>query len=692
MSMIEIQATRSQKSNDVLQGREKYQLSNASSNTGTPIYVGSMILALAMYLKSVVVSPATPSSPPLDTKDEANQTPNPHLVGISTGQNRSGSREVEPDEGEKFEHGSNVKTFSTRFASSLDYFRDYGPTRVHYVEPPKQKFMTTGEPVSFSVLPSNDNLTSNVNSNISGSSSAPTAKGDSSAGEEDGETDDDDAPSSNRRPVVAKPVVLYDQFACMAVMIALADLLRGASDPDGDLLQVRNATASSGELRLTDGGYQYHSEKAGNVTITYKISDGQFEVLQTATFNVLEKPPIIGTTGDDNLLGTECEDRIFGDAGNDQIDGRAGDDEIVGGDGNDHIVGGDGDDVMFGNEGDDIIFGGLGNDTLFGGEGEDRLFGGAGNDLIRGGLGNDRLAGDSGNDVLLGGSGNDLILDGDGSDHVDGETGDDIFVAATDAADDLFNGGTGTDRIDYSASKTSLTFDLSTNTVAGADIGLDQIANIEIFVGGEANDVFSAVRAIEGMGAMESPQHFIGGAGVDSLDYSRAQTALTIDIVNGQAVGATTGTDIFLEIEHFIGGDGNDNFIVGQGSITLDGRAGNDMFEFLNIGSTVAGSISAHHIIGFEQGDWVRMSKYDIFERAIDTLEEAFGEVYGDSSENALNNQAQDNVIPIRVRHEVSDTIEKTYIDADFDRDSIYEISVQLDGSHNLLITNGHLA
>jgi RTX calcium-binding nonapeptide repeat (4 copies)/Cadherin-like domain len=684
MSLIQVQATRSNKSDDAPQGREKYLLTNSDSNKATPFYVGSIILALAMYLKSVVASSAEARIPSQQKKGDADQPIDLDSVGVAARK----PQEKTPQENSEEIQSPQTEAFSpsTSVTASFDYFQGYDLAQAEYVEPVRQPFMTKGEPVAFSALPSNDNHGATGITNGFAGSKLLTPESVSELVDDNTE-DDDDPMSPNRRPTVTKPVILYDQFACMAVMIALGDLLRGASDPDGDRLQVRNATVSSGELHLTEDGYRYHGEEAGLVTISYEISDGTLAVIQTAIFNLLNRLPLIGTSGDDNMVGTNCEDDIFGLSGNDQIDGRDGNDEIDGGPGDDHIVGGDGDDVIFGRDGNDILFGGLGNDTLSGGPGNDRLFGGDGNDVILGDSGDDYLAGDAGNDTLLGGAGDDVIVDGGGRDHVDGEADDDTFVATADAANDLFNGGTGTDRIDYSTSTTQLTFDLSANTVSGADIGIDQIANIEEFAGGNANNLFlAATHTVANLG--ERPDlRFVGGDGTDTLDYSNSAGAVIIDVVNGVVKGETVGNNMFEGIEYFVGSGGDDNFIVGQGSITLDGGDGNDMFEFLTAATIETGTASNHYIVGFDQGDWVRISKYDIFEDAMDKLEDSFEDVYGADFEDALESRTQDEVIPIRIRHEVNGSVERTFIEADFDNDLTYEISVQLDGNHSLLIS-----
>ncbi len=759
MTMIDVQSTRSQKSSEELHGREKYEQKNTEVKSGTPFFIGSSILALALYLKSVLVT-SVKADTAHSEKGQGNsseQPLDPAAVGVEASTTKRGPDESLQEIAESLTDEASARIIPSSRSTNFDYFDEFDLERIQYRAPEALPFLTKGEPVSFSVLSSNDNRTNFSGTSGSGNGGETTNVPTQDDEDIEGRDDEEDPKTLNRRPAVSGPVVLYDQFACVAVLFALNDLLRGATDPDGDSLQIKNAKVSSGELILSEGGYRYHGDDIGAVTITYEISDGQFAIMQTASFNVIVKPPIEGTPGDDNLLGTNCEDIIFGYAGNDQIDGRDGDDRIDGGDGDDHIVGGDGDDTIFGHDGNDIIFGGRGNDTLSGGQGNDRLFG------------------DEGNDIIVGGAGSDKIWDGEGVDHVDGEEGDDTIFAATDADSDLFNGGTGIDTIDYSASKESVTFDLSANTVTGADIGTDQIANIEAFVGGQKNDVFVAT---------ESAQSFDGQDGIDILDYSGELREVTIDAVNGKAIGETIGEDAFQAIEHFIGTSGHDNFIIGEGTITLDGRDGNDVFEILTsvileveegiaadtsqifaggegcdtldysstqaavtfdlISSTVTGDAigidrfedierfiggegddhfivgidsvslegrggddmfefitsaatagdlpSVHYITGFDHGDWVRMSRYDIFEEAVDTLEDAFEDIYGEDSNNQSGHNAEDEVVPIRVRHEVSDTFAKTFIDADFDNDSFYELSIELDGNHHLLIINNQVA
>ncbi len=235
---------------------------------------------------------------------------------------------------------------------------------------------------------------------------------------------------------------------------------------------------------------------------------------------------VFGGAGNDTIYGGAGNDRLFGDEGDDVIFGEEGDDLLVGGAGNDTLDGGDGDDTLHGGEGNDILLGGAGNDTLHGeagndildggdgadlikaGEGDDIAFGGAGADIIHGeagndtlrggegddcligGAGNDILQGEAGNDTLKGGSGNDVLDGGAGSDHVRAGSGDDHVIASTDATADFYDGGSGSDTLDFSGTRAGVTVDLKKGKASGVETGEDTFRSFEAVIGGEGDDCF----------------------------------------------------------------------------------------------------------------------------------------------------------------------------------------------------------
>lgn len=354
----------------------------------------------------------------------------------------------------------------------------------------------------------------------------------------DDDGDDDNSSLRNRLPVVTAPVVLSGAFANEPVVIALADLLRNASDPDGDALSVRSVTPSSGTIvQRADGNFVFTPiyGDTSSVTFTYSISDGKGSVLQNAVMDLLPSKgaPIVGSAASETIIGTPTSDEILALGGDDLVIGREGSDVIYGGDGDDRILGGEGDDVIYGEAGNDVIFAGPGRDTVSGGPGDDKIFGeegddtlrgdegddtisgGSDNDTISGGTGNDELRGDKGNDVILGdegtdniegGDGDDTIAGGAGADTAKGGSGDDTVVALPDDGNDAYDGGEGSDTYDLSSATADAVIDLESELASSDDIGTDQISNFENVSAGSGDDIIVA---------NDRPNELSGGSGED---------------------------------------------------------------------------------------------------------------------------------------------------------------------------------
>ena len=600
--------------------------------------------------------------------------------------------------------------------------------------------------------------------------------------DEDDEDDDNDG-TGNRAPRVTGPVYLHDVFGCMAAVIGLGELLRNASDPDGDALSIANLTVSSGTLTQTADGWTFSGGMLGPITLTYEITDGALSIVQHAYFNVLKNPPIFGTPGSDVLVGTECADDIDGGGCDDNIDGRGGHDTIEGGAGNDHIVagsgndlvrggdgndvvfggpgmdwisggkgddrlfGGDGDDAIFGDDGDDFLHGEEGDDLLFGGAGDDLVLGGAGRDVLDGGDGEDTLSGGGGDDALFGAAGSDLLEGGDGNDLLSGqegedrvlaEAGDDTIVGDADGADDSYDGGCGTDTLDYSAAQCAIDVDLAEGTAASAEIGTDTVTGIEVVLTGQGDDTITGSDGSERLSAgdgddviadgggcdavdagagddtvvaaldaaadnyeggegtdtldegdgddtvVASPDaardDYEGGEGADTLDYSATMSGVLIDLKEQTATGIEIGTDTISGFEAIIGGAGDDHFVITEAPVSLQGGEGSDLFEFEAVTGTNAGAQVVHDILDFMVGDRIKVSKYEIFKEVMDSLEDRFEDIYG-------NEVAKDD-LPIRIRHEQTDNIRQTLIDVDFDQDQIYEMTINISGDHVLMVVD----
>ena len=412
-----------------------------------------------------------------------------------------------------------------------------------------------------------------------GSAGGGEARSDAEPGGLDVIPDADDV-TRNRLPRTNGPVRLPDIVGCQAFFIFPGVLLTGAVDADGDPLTVLGISTSSGTLATAEGGWIFTAsdDMLGSVVLSYFISDGKSIVQQTAYFEVVEAPPIIGTGFDDNLLGTKCDDVIEGLGGNDNIDARSGDDLVFGGAGDDHILAGTGNDtihasagndIVFAGGGDDVVFGGAGNDRLFGeaghdeihgdeghdlifgGEGDDDLYGGNGDDLISGDSGEDKLHGGSGNDELFGGAEADILGGGDGDDHLDGENGNDLLYAG--AGNDTVAAGTGDDIALGGSGDDSLAGDQGSDTLDGED-------GNDIISGGEGADILLGQDGDDDLYGDNGDDTLIGGSGNDSLTGGEGA-----DVIFGG-----TGDDVAS------GGEGNDVIAGGEGADTVDGDGGDD--------------------------------------------------------------------------------------------------------------------
>jgi Ca2+-binding RTX toxin-like protein len=556
-------------------------------------------------------------------------------------------------------------------------------------------------------------------------------------------------PLRNRAPRTNGAVHLPDLVGCQVLMISMATLLAGATDADGDRLTIANLASSSGTLTLTeDGRWMFVRDEGmlGNVSLTYTISDGSASVQQTAYFNVIEPPPIIGTAGDDNLLGSQCGETIDGRAGDDNIDARGGNDIIIGGSGDDHIVAGTGNDVVYAGAGNDVVFAGAGNDIVFGGVGNDHLYGedgddtihgedgddvmsggsgsdilvaGAGNDTVHGDDGNDTLDGGVGNDFLSGGEGNDVLADGAGSDTAHGGAGNDHVLAAADAADDTYDGGTGRDTIDYSAMTQSVIADFGSGTADGRETGHDMIAGFERVIGGSGDDHFSAGATSLAMSGGAGNDRLEGGAGNDTVSDGFGYDTVSAGDGNDHVMAAADATH-----DSYDGGSGHDilDYSTATFSVTVNvgsGRAdgldvGHDLiaaFEEVITGSgddhIVAGpgslsvtggagndtfefhrrgddsqAMTVRKITDFTVGDRIVAATFEISYLQDEGLDQAISDLFSDVY---LSTEGAKR--PVRFRFEEVDSNERTLVDVHDRPDTDDFYTIELAGHHNLQFT-----
>ena len=293
-----------------------------------------------------------------------------------------------------------------------------------------------------------------------------------------------------------------------------------------------------------------------------------------------------------------------------------------------------------------------------------KIIGGSNNDVLTGNMGDNILVGNGGNDLLTGGSGDDTYIFGDNF--------------GTDTLADL----SGDEILDFSAVPSSLSFNLPNFTVSGAAGTVSYGSNgIEYFIGGTAVDrfIFTGSYTLPSSGTLD------GGTGVDTLDYSLYNSAVSIDFLRGLAsatsgisqiedvvgsaymdtldftaatnnyrfdLGASGLTAVDLTsgavysargMEHLLAGAGNDTFAFGaNGSLAgggpgtfIDGGPGNNTLDYNNYGVATYVNLFTKAATGVNTTAGIPQPN------GIDHIQNVIGgtvgnEIWGDNGDNVL--------------------------------------------------------
>ncbi|MBL6965974.1 MAG: hypothetical protein ISR60_05415, partial [Anaerolineales bacterium] len=367
--------------------------------------------------------------------------------------------------------------------------------------------------------------------------------------------------------------------------------------------------------------------------------------IATGTARIHNIQHIIGGSAADTLTGNDATNHITGGPGNDVLTGGQGDDTFFFGDswGEDTIIelfnGGtdtldfsavtgdltftfsgvleitdsssqkashaaDNFEVMVAGSGDDtfiildtITFSG----TLDGGAGEDILDLSNYNSAVSMSLGTSTVtAGGISLTVVNiehfeGGNGDDLIISGSEDELLVGGPGDDTYIFSDnwgkDTVIEISDGGN--DIFDFSAVTRKIQFILGSIIV---DDGFGNLtvytgSSVEKIIGGSGDDTI--IFSVDGVQLAGGTGTIDGGPGQNTLDYSAYTTPVVVDLTAGTGTGAAG----IKNIQHILGGSGDDtlsgdsadNHLNGQdgadilnggdGADTLQGGSGNDMIN-----------------------------------------------------------------------------------------------------------------
>ena len=302
-----------------------------------------------------------------------------------------------------------------------------------------------------------------------------------------------------------------------------------------------------------------------------------------------------------HLVGSKLNDRLWGDLEKNNLSG---------GDGNDFLDGREGVDSLAGGQGDDTLIGGAGADTLAGGDGTDTASYETSTQAVGIDLTGQRAIGDS--------TRNDAFNDQfDSIERILASALNDTFIAGSTKTDYQYDGGLGSDTIDFSASTSAVdvSFKLhtfgSSNGASGGFADKARFQNIEKIIGTNFNDTLGGddqvvlsndIKAGAGNDMVYvslGADTLDGGAGTDTITFVDIASGVSLELSQSRlsfTVDAKTHTVNYGGFENVVGsgyadrltGDSGNNLLSGGGgddtlrgaggADTLEGDDGNDYF------------------------------------------------------------------------------------------------------------------
>ncbi|MFP4322996.1 MAG: hypothetical protein ACLFTK_11135, partial [Anaerolineales bacterium] len=189
-------------------------------------------------------------------------------------------------------------------------------------------------------------------------------------------------------------------------------------------------------------------------------------------------------------------------------------------------------------------------------------------------------------------------------------SGDDVITG--NSSNNILDGGTGFDRLNFFNLTLPVIVNLATGTAIGPQVGTDQIANFEHVIGGQGNDQLTGDDNDNWFTGGPGNDIINGGGGTNTIDESWTTLGIDIDLNDpfgpntGTAVGPESGTDALTNITNMVGGRGDDNLrgrdgentviTGGPGNNTIDGGANSTntldeswVLPFVMLGPAVTG-------------------------------------------------------------------------------------------------------
>ncbi|MGO4706721.1 hypothetical protein AB4072_13215 [Microvirga sp. 2MCAF38] len=253
--------------------------------------------------------------------------------------------------------------------------------------------------------------------------------------------------------------------------------------------------------------------------------------------------------------------------------------EFWGHDGNDTLIGGTANDFLEGGNGDDILLGGADGDTMVGGAGIDfasyeNATKGVTASLADRTQNTNDAAGDyysrpdtpTSIEGLIGSAHNDTLIGDDNANTLEGGAGSDIL-----------RGNGGRDTVSYVRSNAGVVVNLAAKVGSGGDAQGDTYDSIENAIGSSYNDTFIADANANALN---------GGGGIDTVNYSNSEAAVTVNLATGQGAGGNAQGDTYSEIENVVGSQFNDVLFGNGAANVLIGGNGDDSY-YISFGDVV---------------------------------------------------------------------------------------------------------